>query len=166
MGITPHRDNIVRIWDVASRRCTGSFVGRGGSILPDNSRVLIFDTSLQLWDIASHECVAVFGEGSRYAYAETSFDGTIALTGSLASGGGGWHAAVWDLQVHTVVKQFPPGHWRFGVVSFSSDASLIATDDGDSVKCWSMRSEDCLWNADGGWVSLAFSHDDKVIVVA
>jgi WD40 repeat protein len=75
VAVSGSEDNTLRVWDLASGRCTAVLEGhtRGvcGVALAANGRSAVsesYDATVRLWDLASGRCLATYAEGSEEAF--------------------------------------------------------------------------------------------------
>jgi len=149
-------DSLVRLWDVASRRNTGTTKAAGfvpslafsptGKTLAScngdvNTTIRLWDVAaLRLWDAALGEVAAMRG-GRTGAVWSVAFspDGLIVVGGgSDSSNGSDGTIRLWDVITRKVITSLTTGHYAVLAVAFSHDGKVLAAA-ADTIKLWSVR---------------------------
>jgi eukaryotic-like serine/threonine-protein kinase len=136
--VAADQENIVQLWDLASRRPSGSLLGHeralcclefapGGQVLATGS----YDKTVRLWDVANKKQLHQF-QHTYYVFSVAfSPDGKF-----LAAGDPGGNALVWDLATRQKVAQLS----QATRVRFSPDGKLLASAAGQSIRLWDVAT--------------------------
>jgi len=162
--ITASANEIVKVFDVASRNILFSMNGHFATYSPDGKHILtvITDSTVKMWDTATGKEIQIPGQIDAGLGVAFSPDGSRLAT--IVSGD---LPKIWDARTGKELASFP-GHAGFvGFVSFDPNGTrlLTASDDG-TARVWDAVTGEQLLNLSDhqGWVlAAAFSPDGKRI---
>lgn len=180
-ALTGALDGSVRVWELSSRRWTGTLEGHTRSVqsiaVTRDGRLALTagSDSVRLWDLANRRCLRVLAQqtGSVGSVALTS-DGRQALMGSFGGADGTERAVeLWDLESGRCLRPLPSSLRAAFSVALTPDGRLAlagghlrgSSSLRGSAELWDLPGERCLRTLDGHdktVVSVAMSSDGRV----
>jgi len=172
-AISGSSDNTLKVWDLASGKCTATFKGHkkrvlGVAVTPDGKRVVSgsFDRTLKVWNLASGKCAATFkGHIGQIYMVTVTPDGKRAVSGSDDK-----TLMVWDLASGKCLATME-GHTApigFYVAMVTPDGQHVVSGSQDkTLKVWDLQTGTCkatLKGHNGGINGVAVTPDGKTIV--
>jgi WD40 repeat protein len=131
------RDDVLRLWDVASGTALQSLTGHSNFIFDamfsrDDKRIVTASTdgTARVWDLASGHVTVLDGHHTAVSSADFSADGNVVMTASVDGA-----VTKWDLATgRSMVVRRELG--QLGFVRFSIDGKLVLTGGDHHVWIW------------------------------
>jgi len=139
---TGTEDEVIRIWDIATKTIRTSFTGHEQDIYSvefsrDGTRLASgsFDRTARLWDMESNECLQVFLSEGCVTTVAISPDGKFLAAGSLDR-----IVRVWDIDKGTMVERLE-GHEDsvYSVAFTPSGHELLSGSLDKTIKLWELN---------------------------
>ena len=153
-------DNMIILWDMASRERVATLQGHAGSFSPNGTTLASGSSgTVILWDVATRKRIANL-EGHTGWVSAVSFspDGTL-----LASGADDGTVILWDVATRKRIANLEGHTGWVSAVSFSPDGTLLASGAGDgTVILWDVATRKRIATLEGhtSWgTSVSFSPD-------
>jgi WD40 repeat protein len=84
--VSGSHDQTLKLWEVSTQRCVGTFQGHSGGIrsVLDADRIVSgsWDNTLKLWEVSTQRCVGTFQGHSSYIYSVAVLDADRIVSGS------------------------------------------------------------------------------------
>jgi WD40 repeat protein len=138
---TSSKDDVIKIWDVATGELLRSFPWKGDSVAdialsPDGTELAASRyAEVRIWDIAS-------GKETRRLEGHPRFVNSVAYSPDgqrVVSGGDDPTIRVWDIETRSEVRSMHGIVGAYGQVSFSPDGCWIVADDGTEIHLFDGR---------------------------
>ena len=162
-------DNMIILWDMASRERVATLQGHTGSFSPNGTTLASGSSgTVILWDVATRKQISTL-EGHTGWVTSVSFspDGTLLASGS---GSGSWDDTIilWDVATQERIATLGHGA-EVSAVSFSPDGTLLASGaDDDMIILWDVATQERIATlGHGAEVSaVSFSPDGTLLASA
>ena len=164
-------DNMIILWDMASRERVATLQGHTGSFSPNGTTLASGSSgTVILWDVATRKQISTL-EGHTGWVSAVSFspDGTL-----LASGAGDGTVILWDVATRKRIANLEGHTGWVSAVSFSPDGTFLASGSrswDDTIILWDVATRKRIATLEGhmdGWytypvTSVSFSPDGTLL---
>jgi len=172
----PPKQNTLRLWDIATGKCTRVFTGHAAEVtsacLSVNNRWAFSgskDKTVRQWDLTSGQCLRSFeGHTDDVTAVCVSFDNRLTLSGSKDK-----TLRLWDVVTGQCLRIIKGHTFGVGAASLSSDGKMVLSGNSagwgnqNLLFLWNLKTGQCLRSFEGhlwGVTSVCFSFDNRWVL--